>query len=164
MKQSIVFILSCLLLCSCSSRSVRQEYAASKNLFVGWLDLKPDNYRNYGYPTKAEWEKDIADLNGSFQKFVADYLKDFNVTGARKIGDRYTGPGYILTLSNVVIDPQASIVADVTIRDAVTGKIVKQFSAYGTSMHMSFSMYLFTGKLNNACYALAYEIYMQMTE
>jgi hypothetical protein len=164
MKKSIVFILAFLLLWSCSSRSVRQEYAASKNLYVGWLDLKPDNYRNYGYPTRAEWEKDIADLNTGFQKFVADYLKDFNVTGARKIGDRYTGPGYTLALSNVVIDPQTSIVADVTIRDAATGKLVKQFASYGTSFHMSYSMYTFAGRLNNACYALAYEIYMQMTE
>jgi len=103
-------------------------------------------------------------LNSGLQKYLAEYLKEFNVTGARKSGAKFSGSGYVISFSNVVIDPQSSIVVDVTIRDATTGKLVKQFASYGTSFHMSYSMYSFAGRLNNACYALAYDIYMQMTE
>ena len=62
------------------------------------------------------------------------------------------------------IDPQTSIAVDVTIKDAATGRVVRKFAGYGSSFHMSYTMYSFAGRLSNACYALAYEIYMQMTE
>ena len=164
MKKLVVLLLTCGIICSCGTRSVRQEFTGSQNVFVGWLDLTPNDFRKWGYPTKEEWEKDIVDLNSGLRKFVGDYLKDFNVTGATKINDRTPANGYVILFSNVAIDPQASIVVDVTVKDAATGRIVKKFASYGTSFHMSYSMYAFTGKLNNACYALAYEIYMQMTE
>jgi len=165
MKNLVVLLLACGVICSCSSRAVRQEFSGSNNLYVGWLDLKSDDYRKWGYPTKEEWVKDINDLNvGGVQKFVRDYLKGFNVTGAQKVNDRVPTAGYVIQFSNVSIDPQNSIVADITIKDAVSGRVLKRFATYGTSFHMSYSMSSFAGRLNNACYALAYEIYMQMTE
>jgi hypothetical protein len=164
MKHSIVLLLLCVLLLSCSTRSVRQEFAGSRDIYVGWLDLGPDYFRSFGYLTRAEWEKDIADLNRGFQVYMGDYLKEFKVSGARNSSDKPPVTGFVILLSNVVIDPQTSIVADVTIIDAAAGNVVKQFSAYGTSFHMSYSMYAFAGRLNNACYALAYEIYIRMTE
>lgn len=164
MKQLIIFILSWALLLSCSTRSVRQEFSVSRDVYVGWLDLKPNDYRRYGYPTMEEWQKDINDLNGGLQKFAGDYLKDFHVSGASRANDKSPKKGLVIQFSNVNIDPQASIVTDVEIKDASTGKLLKKFSSYGTSFQMSYSMYSFAGRLNNACYALAYDIYMQMTE
>lgn len=134
------------------------------NLFVGWLDLKPDDYRKYGYPTKEEWVKDINDLNAGLQKYMKDYLTSFVVIGAGSAKERISGNAYAISFSNIVIDPQTSIVTDVEIKDATTGKTIKKFAGYGTSFHMSYSMYTFAGRLNNSCYALAYEIYMQMTD
>ncbi len=164
MKQFVVILISCGLILSCSTRSVRQEFSGSRDVYVGWLDLRPADFRKYGYPTRGEWDKDIADVNSELQKYVRDYLKGFAVTGASKIGERPPAYGYAIQFSNVTIDPQTSIVADISIRDRGTGRVVKKFPAYGTSFHMSYSMYSFAGKLNNACYALAYEIYTQMTE
>lgn len=164
MKHALALLLSFVLLMSCSTRTVRQEFAGNRHIYVGWLDLGPDYFRSYGYLTRGEWEKDIADLNKGFQEYMGGYLKEFRVTGARNSTDQPPATGFVILFSNVVIDPQTSIVADVAIMDAATGGVVKRFPAYGTSFHMSYSMYAFTGRLNNACYALAYEIYMQMTE
>ncbi len=164
MRQFMVILIACGFILSCSTRSVRQEFSGSRELYVGWLDLRAADFRKYGYPTREEWERDIADVNQGLQKFVRDYMKGFAVTGASKIGERPPAYGCAIYFSNAAIDPQTSIVADISIRDMGTGRVVTKFSAYGTSFHMSYSMYSFAGKLNNACYALAYEIYTQMTE
>ncbi len=138
--------------------------SGSQKVYIGWLDLRPGDYRKYGYPSREEWQKDINDLNGSLQKFVRDYMKDCNVSGVAQNNDKMPPNGFVIQFSNVNIDPQNSIVADIAIKDASTGRLLKKFSSYGTSFHMSYSMYSLAGRLNNACYALAYEIYMQMTE
>lgn len=160
----MVLLLSCAILWSCSSRSVRQEFSGSRDLFVGWLDLHPEDFRKFGYPTKEEWVHDISDLNVSLKEFVAKYLKDFNVSGASSINERPPASGYVIQFSNVAIDPQTSIVADISIKDGTSGKVIKKFTSYGTSFNISYSMYAFIGRLNNACYALAYDIYVQMTD
>jgi hypothetical protein len=160
----MVLLIACGFILSCSTRSVRREFSGSRELYVGWLDLGAGDFRKYGYPAREEWERDIADVNRGLQKFVRDYMKGFAVTGASKVRERPPAYGYAIYFSNAAIDPQTSIVADISIRDMGTGKVVTKFSAYGTSFHMSYSMYSFAGKLNNACYALAYEIYTQMTE
>lgn len=164
MKHIAVALLVCSIVCSCSTRTVRTEYAGSTDLYVGWLDLRADDYRKYGYPTKAEWESDISDINSGLQEYIARYLKHYNVTGAASIRDRQPAKGYVILFSNPSIDPQSSIAVDITIKNAATGKVIERFPCYGTSFHMSYSMYSFAGRLNNACYALAYEIYQKMTE
>lgn len=165
MKKLILLFILFSVFCSCANRVVRQEFNSNKNIYVGWLDLKPNDFRKWGYPTKEEWIKDISDLNiTGLQKFVQQYLKDFCVTGAKSNIDKQPTTGYIIQFSNTSIDQNNSIVVDVIIKDAMSGKILKRFAAYGTSFSMSFSMYSFTGRLNNSCYAIAYEIYQQITE
>ena len=38
-----------------------------KTIFVGWVDIDPDEYRLLGYSTKDDWLKDVAKANAYFQ-------------------------------------------------------------------------------------------------
>jgi len=60
-----------------------------KNVYIGWVDINPADWRKQGYNTKEEWLDVIANANGHFQdacKALAA-LKGRTVIGAKETGD-----------------------------------------------------------------------------
>jgi hypothetical protein len=69
-----VFAAALTLLCIASPTSVEEQVTKSNvdmsnmnKIFVGWVDLDPDEYRLLDYSTKEDWVGDIEKANAYFQ-------------------------------------------------------------------------------------------------
>lgn len=60
-----------------------------KTVFVGWVDVNPDDYKKQGYSTKQEWVNVINQANQDFQKQCQGLstLSGKSVTGATDKSD-----------------------------------------------------------------------------
>jgi hypothetical protein len=164
MKNIVLLFLACVLIISCGDRNVRTDYISSTDLYIGWLDLKAYDFKKYGYANQADWEKDIAGANSALKIAVAKNLKVYKVTGAAKMWEMQPAKGYAVQFSNIVLDPQAALTAEVAIKDATTGRTINKFSSKSGAAIKSSAKEPFAAKLNKACQAVANEIYMQMTQ
>ena len=75
-------------------------------VFLGWVDMKEDDWKARGYSTKAEWASKVAELNAEFLRLCQVKLVDGKtVVGAKEKGDE-NAAGYDLYLkfSDVLID------------------------------------------------------------
>jgi len=64
------------------------DMAALKSVFIGWVDLGPDDWALHGYSDKREWEAVVIGLNRALQKLCqTTYLPGRTVVGAKDIGD-----------------------------------------------------------------------------
>lgn len=67
------------------------DMSARKNIFVGWVDLRPDDWALYGYASKEDWAAIVDGLNGSFASSLrARWLPGRIVTAARNKEDEDT--------------------------------------------------------------------------
>lgn len=60
-----------------------------KTVYIGWVDVNPEDYRLQGYKTRQEWAGVIDTANATFQKRCAGLkgLAGRTVTGAKQKGD-----------------------------------------------------------------------------
>jgi hypothetical protein len=82
------------------------EMSGVNRIFVGWVDLKEDDWAMHGYSTKAEWVSEIPGLNAALTGFCGSkYLIGKTVAGAKEKGDE-NAAGYDLYIkfSDVLID------------------------------------------------------------
>jgi hypothetical protein len=91
-------------------RYLNKETAADmKNMnriFIGWVDLGPDDWGAHGYSTKTEWTNVIESLNSSFNSnLLATYLPGKTLVAAKGKDDT-NAAGYDLYIkfSDVHVD------------------------------------------------------------
>lgn len=161
MKKLAIMFVACVMIVSCGGRHVRMDYVSSTDLYIGWLDLKAWDFKKYGYARQADWEKEVAAANDALKKAVAKHLKMYTVKGAAKLWDAQPAKGYVVQFSNVTLDAQAGLKADVAIKEGAYGRTINRFTS---KIAPSTSKEKFGGKLNSACQAVANDIYMKMTQ
>ncbi|MBN2159582.1 MAG: hypothetical protein JW807_09315 [Spirochaetes bacterium] len=161
MKKIVTLFFACAVMVSCGGRHMRVEFISSTDLYVGWIDLKSWDFKKFGYAAQADWEKEIAAANGVIKTELAKYLKLYTVTGAAKQWEPQPTKGFIIQFANVTLDPQAALSAYVTIREMPSWRVPGKFTF---KVPANTSKDAFAKKLNNACKALAKEIYMNMTQ
>jgi hypothetical protein len=72
------------------------------NVFVGWVDLGPDDWALYGYGSKTEWTDIIGSLNSSFSR---NLVPGRIITEAKEKGDENaTGNDLYIKFSDVRVD------------------------------------------------------------
>jgi len=76
------------------------------HIFLGWVDMVPDDWGVHGYAAKAEWAGAINMLNNAFQRTCqTTYLPGRTVTGAKEKDDENaTGNDLYIKFSDVRVD------------------------------------------------------------
>jgi hypothetical protein len=91
------FVLAAAMTLLCIASSTSGEAHSTKSsadmsnmnkIFVGWVDLDPDEYRVLDYDTKAEWATVIDNINAYFQEDLkSNYLAGRTLTMAKNKDD-----------------------------------------------------------------------------
>jgi hypothetical protein len=100
------------------------DTSATKSVFLGWVDLVPEDWAVHGYSDRGEWDSAIVRLNNAFQRLSqTKWLAGRTVTGAKdgkdenakgqdvyiKFSDvRVDYDNYLLHLSMNFIDPKTN--------------------------------------------------------
>jgi hypothetical protein len=89
-----------------TTKETTVDLSAKKNIFLGWVDLSPDQWSLWGYENKDEWTQVIKDLNHDFQSSCqGQYLAGRKLTAARDSGDEnVNGKDLYIKFSDVSID------------------------------------------------------------
>jgi hypothetical protein len=89
-----------------TTKETRVDLSATKSIFLGWVDLSPDQWSLWGYESKDEWMQVVKDLNYDFQSSCqGQYLVGRKVTGAKDRSDENTGGSDLyIKFSDVNID------------------------------------------------------------
>jgi hypothetical protein len=76
------------------------------HIFVGWVDLGPDQWGLYDFHSRADWTDDIAVLNATFLRDLqAKYLNGRTVTAAKeKADENAAGSDLYIKFSDVMVD------------------------------------------------------------
>jgi len=75
------------------------------HVFVGWVDINPDDWKMQGYANKQEWLDVISGANESFQKDLAKTLSGLTVTMAKNKDDVNTaGNDLYIKFSDARVD------------------------------------------------------------
>ncbi|MGA3161352.1 MAG: hypothetical protein ABSC77_09045 [Terracidiphilus sp.] len=112
------FVISAVLLSLClafparsfASKEVKKETAVDMSkmnrIFVGWVDLDPEQWAALDFSTKAEWADLIVSLNTTFaSKMQTQYLPGRTVVTAKNKGDEdTTGCDLYIKFSDVHVD------------------------------------------------------------
>jgi hypothetical protein len=110
------FIISAVLLSLClvlpASLGARDKKPAvdmsgMKHIFLGWIDLGPDNYRTLRYDFREDWVKVIETENLNFQQdFQSKLSTGRTISAARNKEDVNTaGNDLYIKFTDVVIEP-----------------------------------------------------------
>jgi hypothetical protein len=85
------------------------DLSAAKTIFVGWVDLSPEEWSVWGYSSKEEWVNVIKDINLDFQSSCqGKYLAGRAVTAAKDSSDENTaGKDLYIKFSDVHIDHES---------------------------------------------------------
>ncbi len=108
------------------------------HIFLGWVDLGPDEWALHGYATKTDWTDIIGSLNAAFLRDLqVTYLPGRTITAAKdkgdenaagndlyiKFSDAFFGKDYRLRVSVHFIDPKTnSEIASIPLRK-YTGRL-----------------------------------------
>lgn len=68
-------------------KETSEEISSAKTVFIGWMDLSPDQWALWGYSSKDEWAEVIKGLNAGFQGSCQGYLEGRTVTLAKDRND-----------------------------------------------------------------------------
>ena len=107
----VLALLSCAgLQSSLYAKSEKKETTAdmsgAKKIFVGWVDLSPDEWHAWGYEGRQDWIETIKDVNRDFQNDCkSKYLSGREVTAAKDSNDENpAGNDLYIKFSDVQID------------------------------------------------------------
>ena|ERR1035441_2577852 len=81
------------------------DMSGKNKIFLGWVDMKEDDYAVHGYPTKEIWAAKIVEMNAEFIRLCQMKLTGKTVVAAKNKGD-VNAAGYDLYIkfTDVVID------------------------------------------------------------
>ena len=76
------------------------------HIFLGWVDLGPDDWGRHGYNTKSDWTEIITSLNSSFSRGVqTTFLPGRTITAAKdKEDENAAGNDLYIKFSDVRVD------------------------------------------------------------
>ncbi len=76
------------------------------HIFLGWVDMNPDEWALHGYSTKAEWTDIINSLNAEFLRSLqVTYLPGRTITAAKdKADENAAGNDLCIKFSDVQVD------------------------------------------------------------
>ncbi len=78
------------------------DLSKMNHIFVGWVDLGPEDWALYGYENKTEWADIIDSLNSSFSR---NLVPGRTIAGAKNKGDENaTGNDLYVKFSDVRVD------------------------------------------------------------
>ncbi len=106
----IALLLSCMVLPAALAAKEKGTPVDMKNIhlvFIGWVDVNPEDYHMQGYSTKQEWLDVINAANVNFQKncLAVSGLSGRTVTGAKDRNDVNTaGNDLYIKFSDVQFD------------------------------------------------------------
>ena len=81
------------------------DISSPKSIFIGWVDLSPDQWALWGYSSKDEWAEVIKGLNAGFQGSCQGYLEGRTVTAAKdKIDENAAGSDLYIKFAGASVD------------------------------------------------------------
>jgi hypothetical protein len=82
------------------------DMSGKKKIFLGWVDMKEDEYATHSYPSKEVWASKILEMNAEFLRLCQTKLIDGKTVVGAKNKDDQNVAGYDLYIkfSDVVID------------------------------------------------------------
>lgn len=81
------------------------DLSSAKTVFIGWVDLSPDQWALWGYSSKDEWADVIKGLNAGFQGSCQGYLEGRTVTAAKdKSDENAAGNDLYIKFSGASVD------------------------------------------------------------
>jgi hypothetical protein len=88
------------------NKETTPDMKGMNRIFVGWVDLGPDEWAAHGYATKAEWIDVIGSLNSAFTSGLqATYLNGRTIVAAKEKGDENAaGCDLYIKFSDVHVD------------------------------------------------------------
>jgi hypothetical protein len=95
MKRTIVialWLLSVTLptLLMAKDKAAPPDLKGMNNVFLGWVDMSPDDYRKQGYSTREDYLAVINHANTAFQETCQKALSGRTMTAAKSKGDENT--------------------------------------------------------------------------
>lgn len=87
------------------NKETTADMSGVNKVFLGWVDMKEDDYAAHGYPTREIWADHIKEINREFLRLCTMKLAGKTVVGAQDKDDE-NAEGYDLYLkfSEVMID------------------------------------------------------------
>lgn len=172
---AISFFLVAFLIGCVSSFSVVKESPSSpklsayKSIWVGWLELREDDWKQYGYASKDLWLTEIRRHNVSgLQEYLKAELSGKTITGAKSKSDQFpeTSDLYLkIKFKKLEAETGMSsidkIFVDVDIIEGKTGKILYNASLMASSaaaFPRNWKAASFDGRLDNQMYNLGWGI------
>ena len=177
-NSSLFFILitTSLIIGCASAFSITKENTSSpnlsgyKNIYVGWLDLREDDWKIYGYASKNLWMTEIKrnNVNG-LQMYLKEYLPGKKIIGATSKSDVFSGQGdlYLRFTFNKINQNYNGwgrgdeFLVDVAFIDGKTGKELYNASIVTTqaaAFPRNWKGATFDGRLDNEIYNLSWGI------
>ncbi len=140
-----------------------------KSIYVGWLDLNEDEWKNCGYASKDIWVAEIKKLNvDGLQLYLKTELPEKNIVGAASKKDLYSGKGdLVLKFKVVELDTRigafkdSSFSVNVDFIDGKSGKTLYTASITTSSFApfpRNWKGNTFDGRIDNQIYNLAWGI------
>ncbi|MGP0020821.1 MAG: hypothetical protein ACLPHP_19790 [Candidatus Sulfotelmatobacter sp.] len=126
MKRTILIVV-CLLSLALPALLMAKEKAAPvdlkgmNNVFLGWVNMSPEDYHHQGYSTKEEYQAVINHANTAFQESCQKAFSGRTVTAAKNPGDENTaGNDVYVKFSDVVYDHKYRLTISVHFIDLKT--------------------------------------------
>jgi hypothetical protein len=70
------------------TKESKADMSGMRSIFLGWVDLVPEDWAVHGYDDKAEWNVAVNRLNNAFQRLCqTKWLSGRAVAGAKERGD-----------------------------------------------------------------------------
>jgi hypothetical protein len=115
------------------ARSAGVSLSKYNDVFIGWVDLGPGDWKIWDYKSQDEWVGAIDRLNAQFQRMISDAMPNRNITGAKEPGAKpEPGPGLVITFSKVRIKrDMRRVEMDVTFSDRKTGEVLFTITGKG---------------------------------
>jgi hypothetical protein len=173
----ITIFTAAVILSGCASQfSIVKENPSSpklsgyKSIYVGWLDLREDDWKLYGYDSKNTWATEIkrSNING-LQVYLKSDLPGKTIIGASSKSEAYSGKGdlYLKFRYNKINQNYNGwgaldeLLVDVDFIDGKTGKILYTASIITTqaaAFPRNWKGTSFDGRLDNEIYNLSWGI------
>jgi len=172
----VMFFVAASLIGCASAFSVVKENPSSpklggyKSIYVGWLDMREDDWKLYGYASKNLWITEIKrhNING-LQEYLKGDLPGKTITGAKSKSDQFPGTSDLYLKFNFNKINQNyngwgaldELLVDLEIIEGKTGKVLYKASIVTTqaaAFPRNWKGASFDGRLDNEIYNLSWGI------
>lgn len=145
---------------------VKFSFAKYNNLFVGWIDFEPYNWKLFGFKNKRQWTRIIkkANING-LHVYVKKFMPELKIKNSFSSADYYRyRRGIYIKFTSVQLSPGFdSMFLNIHFIDMASKKIIyttsTQINAITAGYKSKLDKNSFHGKIDNLMFSLAYFLY-----